>query len=544
MNLTTRAALALIVLYPAAAGAQPPSEFVRYPSYEDRVRAEGPVVTLSLHDTVTRALSANLDIRISNLDRLLSDQRVISAQGYYDPTFSVTTDLSGSHTPTASLLQGTATEAARASAFAPSLQQNVPGGGSIAAKFGSTRNTTNNAYTFINPLFGSNINVSVTQPLWRGFLHSPADRQIGMSRLDDRIVDSQFQTQVASVIEATRNQYWELVGAIQDYETRRQSMDLAITQYENTGQRVQVGLLTPVALTSSRAEVASREQELIRSEVQIISAQNALKRLIASDPMAEVWAATLLPSDRPDMQEVTVTAAEAVTTALKRRPELDVVRLQLEQNDIDRRFSKNATKPAVNLQANLSSIGHAGTVFVPGNIFGGDSGAGPTIDPTNPAFGALSRSWSQALAFDYPSWSLGVSVQMPLRNRAAAAEWIEAQISRQRIESVLHQTEQAIVVEVRNAYESIATYKKSLQAARLAAELSQQQLASQTARFQVGFTTDFEVLRYQRDLAEARLRELRASIDYQIALTALERAMHVIVDDETLGIARRAWDNQ
>ena len=63
-------------------------------------------------------------------------------------------------------------------------------------------------------------------------------------------------------------------------------------------------------------------------------------------------------------------------------------------------------------------------------------------------------------------------------------------------------------------------------------------MKGETARFEAGFTTNFEVVRYQRDLAEARVRELRATIDYELALVALQKAMNTIVDDHDIVIAR------
>ena len=60
------------------------------------------------------------------------------------------------------------------------------------------------------------------------------------------------------------------------------------------------------------------------------------------------------------------------------------------------------------------------------------------------------------------------------------------------------------------------------------------------ARFDVGFTTTFEVLRYQRDLAEAQVRELRAIIDYQIAVASLRKATGNNFDEHDFVLAKTA----
>jgi hypothetical protein len=45
-------------------------------------------------------------------------------------------------------------------------------------------------------------------------------------------------------------------------------------------------------------------------------------------------------------------------------------------------------------------------------------------------------------------------------------------------------------------------------------------------------------LRYQRDLAEAQVRELRAIIDYQIAVAALRKATGYNVDEHDILLAK------
>jgi outer membrane protein TolC len=94
------------------------------------------------------------------------------------------------------------------------------------------------------------------------------------------------------------------------------------------------------------------------------------------------------------------------------------------------------------------------------------------------------------------------------------------------------------MVEVANAFESMTLQRKAMDVARMARELSQEQVRGEMARFEAGFATNFEVLRYQRDLADARVQELRAIVDYEIALATLRKATAQIINDNDLVIAR------
>ena len=58
-----------------------------------------------------------------------------------------------------------------------------------------------------------------------------------------------------------------------------------------------------------------------------------------------------------------ITLEEAIGQALKRRPELERLNLEVEQNRIDRDFYRKEGKPRVNLIANVGSYGRSGQVF-------------------------------------------------------------------------------------------------------------------------------------------------------------------------------------
>ena len=84
---------------------------------------------------------------------------------------------------------------------------------------------------------------------------------------------------------------------------------------------------------------------------------------------------------------------------------------------------------------------------------------------------------------------------------------------------------------MRNTVEVIGTLRKSLEAARLTTQLFAEQLDAQTARYEANFSNDFELLRSQCDLVDARVRELRALVDLQLATIALRRATDALLDE-------------
>ena len=507
-------------------------EIDRPDSWADRMRRETPVRKLSVKDAIRLALTNNLEIAIEDYNEDLNRQNIFRSKGFYDPRLRFEVGWAATENPSRSILdagQGIPVNTTDQIYFDTSLVQNLPNGSSLTLNFNNNRFSTNSTFSFMNPSFGSNFAVMLRQPLWRGFRKTQTRRELKLYNLETEISDSQFQQKVSEIVQQVQKQYWELVFAIESYEAIRKSMELAIIQHENNRKRVQIGVMASIEITASRAEVATREQEMIQSEVQIITAQNGLKRHLAPDPTAPIWNLTLIPTQLPQVQDLAITLDEAIARAMERRPELEQNRLLREQVEVDREYYKQDGRPTVDLVASLTNTGRAGEIF--GSEFVDTDGDGVpdtrlqnVPQPSNPFFGGFGNSWGQVFGFDYINYTLGVSVEIPLRNRANEAERASLLIRDRQLASQLKNQQQMIIVEVRNAYESIATQRKRLEAARVARQLSEAQLEGENKRFQAGLSTNFEVLRYQRDLGQSQVQELRARLAYQQAVTDLEKA--------------------
>ena len=510
-------------------------------SYLERMKRVSTIMELSLQESIRMALANNLDIAIENYNEDLNREQIVKTRGFYDPTLSFSVGWNSRKRPNTSVLEsggGLLVTTNDGFTFNTNLNQNVQGGGVLRLTWNNGRSETNSQFFNVNPSYDTNFDISFRQPLWRGFGKKTAtERQIKIANLDTEISDTQFKQRVVEIIQQVQNQYWELVYAIENHETQRKSVELAIVQHRNNRKRVEIGVMAPIEITSSHAEVATREQSLIQSEVQIINAQNDLKRMLAPDPSAAIWNLTQIPVDRPRMRDVTVTLQEAIETSIRNRPELERIKLQMEQNEVYHRFYTREGKPTVDLRANYGSIGASGTVFktIAGEVF-----ERPTQipDPDDPRFGAFGTAWNQAFGFDFTSWGIFFDVTIPLRNRSNDADLAMVAISERQLNSQMKNQQQLVIVEVRNSYETIATRKKSLEAARAAHRLAQEQLDGENKRFEAGLSTNFEVLRFQRDLANIQVSELRAQVDYELALTSLQKAMYTIIGENDITFAR------
>src|SRR4029078_3424872 len=82
----------------------------------------------------------------------------------------------------------------------------------------------------------------------------------------------------------------------------------------------------------------------------------------------------------------------------------------------------------------------------------------------------------------------------------------------------LRSAELKAVRDVRRAAMQLDQNRERIETARLGRELSEQRLDAEQKRYEVGMSTNFNVIQAQRDLAVARNNELQVQLDYQLAL--------------------------
>ncbi|HSR54504.1 MAG TPA: TolC family protein [Acidobacteriota bacterium] len=514
-------------------------------SYVERVKEEGAFIELSVRDAIRMALANNLEISIENFQEEINRVRLVGTKGFYDPEVSFDVGIRSSESPSISVLdagQGIPVSTRDTFSWSSSFTQQVPYGGRLTVNLDNSRFESNSLFSTLNPSFGTEFSIQYTQPLWRGFIRTATKRQIKLQNLDLELSDLQFELKVSDVVRRVMDRYWDLVQAIESNDAERRSMNLAVVRYQDSTKRVEIGIEAPIEITSARSEVAGREQSFIQSEVAIVNADADLKNLLAPDPNDSLWDLRLIPRDRPKVEQIGLDLRGAINLALQRRPELTEYQKRLEQVEINREFYKKEGKPRVDLNLSYGSTGQAGQAFARVGVdLDGDGIPDDTTnvpDPDSPFQGNFSNSLSSAFGFDFTNYNISATVTIPLRNRANDANLANQAIEERRLLSQLRMTQQQISVEVRKAFRQIEIQSKRLEAARVARELAEEQLDGENKRFEAGLSTNFEVLRIQRDLAEAIQAELVAKIDYVKSITALRQATYTLVENTDIVLAR------
>src|SRR5437867_139082 len=503
----------------------------------EEAEKNGTALRLSLKDISKLALQNNLDIAISDTNEELYQRKVIQAYGTYDPQFIIGLGYGSSKSPNTNLATASAVgnfnQFERAN-WNVEFVQNIPTGGGFTIDYNTNRSDTTQAFALFTPQYNSSATIRLSQPLFRNFRTDQIRSNIKMANLDTKLNDSQFKQKVVDTITRIQHEYWDLVNAIRDYEIKRESVKLAQITLENNKKKVEIGTLAPIGITEARAEVSSREQEMIASEEQIFSVQNSLRNLISNDRNADIWRQTIVPTESPDFKEVKVQLDTAIDTALANRPELEQLAINLRKIEINYDLDRDQKKWQLDLVGGFGSVGVAGPQsFAPDGT--------PRIGPQ--FVGGLGNSYKVLFKEGLTNWSVGFNVQIPLRNRSLEAYMAQLKIQKRQTLINRKVTEQQIIVDIRNAVQALETNKKRVETARVARELAEEQLDGETKRFQAGLSENFRVLGRQRDLSVAQVVVLDTVIAYKTSAIDLQKAMYTLLEANDFDIAKTSSDN-
>jgi len=482
--------------------------------------ATPPVVRLTLDEAVKFALDRNLDIAVQRLNPEIQDIAIASAGAVYHPTLtSLLGPVAQTQLPTSQTnLAATGAPVTDTMQYNGGVSQAIPwGGGSASANLINFRRTSTSNNVTYNPLLQSQWQVAYAQPMLRNF-HIDSTRQtLAVSKINRDVSDVQLRATITNTLSNVRNAYWDYVFAIQAVDVAKQSLSLASKLVQDNQTRVEVGTMAPIDVVSAQSEAATRRQAVVQAESTRRTTELALKRLIVAGTQDPNWNATLDPVDRPDFRPEPVDLDAAIRRALSERTDIAIAKKNVEANDITLKYLSDQLKPQADLQLSYQTQGLAGTELVRSQ-----SGVlGSSV--TNQVPHAITEAFSSLFRGLYPVWSAQVNISYPIGLSAQKASVARARVQVNQVQAQLKQLELQVATDVTSAAISVQNNAEAVQAAGAARDLAQKKLEAAQSKFDVGISTNFEVVQAQRDLADAQNTELRNILNYRKALVELER---------------------
>lgn len=415
-------------------------------------------------------------------------------------------------------------------------------GGALTGVFNNTHATTNNTTSLVTPQLGSNFQFRFTQNLLQGFGFLPNTRFIRIAKNNREISDVAFRLQIITTVDQIENMYWDLVYAYENVRVQQESLNYGQKALEDAKRQAQVGTVPPIQVVSAQSTVATGQQNLIVAQnnlqLQQLLMKNAISRSIEDPILAE---ADVIPTSTMQVpqEEPVVPIQDLINDALGHRAEIVESRIDLNSRDLNVKSVRNSMLPT------LQAFAYYGGSGLGGDINQGCAFAGiPCYNPAKapPAFRytnsvSYAGALSQLVNSTAPDKGLGLTLNIPIRNRLAQSNQVRAELEYRQAVVREHQLENQVRIEVRNAQFDVKQNRSAVQAAQSAVDLARQTFDADQQKLKVGLTTQTAILQDAATLTTSESNLVSAKAAYEKSRTELDRATGLLLEHAHIDVA-------
>lgn len=439
---------------------------------------------LTLRQAIELALVNNRTLGKATLDRESQRFDLRVAEDEFFPNLDVTTSVG--YNPVTDDGTKTTTRSAGVSA---AVTQKVPTG----ARFGLFWDNASDATSGTPKVYDSSLFLQLDQPLLRGAGLRTNLTNLRVARLSESTNVLEYRRIVMNTVTNVVFSYRSLLQAQRQVEVARSAVDRAREQLRINRALVSAGIIPPVEIIQTEADIANQEFNLLTARSIRDSARYALVKLLDVDRST-----IYRPVDEIVVPEFALDFDTARRLAYSNRPEYQQVLQGKKIAELDEYAAKNNRLWALNLSSRYRLTGS-------GNTF-----------PN-----ALDRSFSKL----NEDWNVGLALQMPFGDLTRERDHLRARIADQKAALDVTEVTENIEIEVREQLRTVDLALRRAKVSAVARELAERKLEIEKGKLQVGRTTNFAIVTFQNDLITARLNEIGAQIAYLNALTSLEQVL-------------------
>jgi outer membrane protein len=399
---------------------------------------------------------------------------------------------------------------------------------------GLRQNSPNNDF---NPVDQGSLNFSITQNLLNGFGVKVNNRSIRIAKNQLHISDLTFKQQVIATVNNVVSLYWDLVSFNDSLKVKQQTLDLNTQLYTDNKRRAELGALADIDIIQAQAEMKNSQQDVVTAETQVLQQEMILKSVLSRTGFNNpaVTGARLIPTDHFDVPpaDPIQPTQDMVAEAFQKRTEIEQSQLNLEDSRISMLGTKNNLLPTLSVFANLTNNGLSGSVNslpVPVTV-GGVSGSTVGFRTRTPAdvngffIGGYGTFLSQLLHRNFPNYSAGFQLNVPIRNRANQADLIQDELNYRQAQIQDKQLQNSIKLNVINAQIALKQARAAYETAVEARKLEEQVLAGEKRKYELGTSSILNVIQVQRDTTARELTELDLKSQYVKTRNALDNVL-------------------
>lgn len=468
-------------------------------------------VGITLDQVRKTVVANNLEVEFARLEPAVQESQVVQAQAAFDWIFFSTLDLRSIDSPRqVSAVQGNvfgvgSDEQTQVDWTAGVRRQLTTGGQFVVQQdLAYSNNQTPGLSLFPDPAYQVAYTVQLDQPLLRNFGSDVALQQVRLARNAERDAIAQLEADLIRTLTDAERAYWDLAFRQAELKIRYRLLARGIEWSDKLNKRSDA---TQADRSDAAARVESRRAAILRTQNALRAASDQL-RVLMNDPNLPIGSEViLLPMDQPLLEPIEYNYFEAMSTAIRNRPEVDQATISLDNTSIRQTVARNLLLPQLDLrlQTRLSALEETA----------GDA-------------------YTDAFDGNFVDWLVGFVFEVPIGNRAAEANLRGTQLQRMQAAIAFRQTIQSIILEVRASLYNLATNYELIGQTKTARINAAESLRSFQVRTEnqgrYDAITIANLLNRQEQLALAEAEEIQARVDYNISMAELHAALGLTLE--------------
>lgn len=477
---------------------------------------------LSLPDCLQLALQYNLDIQIQRYNPSISQYTLDVSYDAYEPV--LTFSASHNYNSSAGFLQTTTNGTqvpttgfqSEENNFTPDIKGSLPTGLTYGLSGTWSRTSTWSLPNgvpggyWLSPAWSSGPGITLDQPLLRNFWIDQTRLTIQLNKASLQISEQALRLQIMQSISAVKNAYYNLLFARGNVDANTTALQLAEQLAANNKKQVEIGTLAPLDEKQAESQAAASLAALQAARQALIVQENTLKTLLTDNYMSWVDVSPK-PSDQLAAVPLLLDRQTSWRRALAERPELIQAQLNAKKQGLQVKYDLNQIFPQLDL---TGSYGR--------NAF--STNIGDNFKDLNG--GDNSPFYSYGAIFSIPlGGSLGA------RNSYHAAKETLRQVQLQ-----MKQEEQTILVAVDNDVGQVNSTLEQVNSTHAARLYAEDALKAEQTKLENGKSTSFNVLQLISNLTTARVNEIQALANYNVAVVQLSLDQGSTIEDNHIDL--------
>jgi outer membrane protein len=468
---------------------------------------------LSLQHYLELVMANNTDIQLQFLTIEQPKNAIQSAMGIWDPNAraSFTTTRSTS-LPTSPLDTNNVNSVLKSLSQPLSLNvtQLLDTGTTFQATFGETKSSSSNSRSSYVKQYSSNLAIDVQQPLLRNRGRFVNRLPLMTAQSNLRVAEFSLRDRILTLVNTAEAAYWSVISARETVKVLERALDTAKKNLDFTQQQLDLGAISPLDIYNPKSAWAQAEVNLSQGRFTLSAAEDNLRHQLGVDldPEVRKLPVVLTEGIEPGASETAaVDREQVVQTALNNSPALKAAMQRLESDDLSIHSAKNGLLPNLSLGATYTTNGLGG-LFDPNRTSLVGSGAG--LLPLIP--GGVTDALGQMFGFGYPTYRASLTLQLPIRSRAASATLANTLVQKKTDTLTVRNQQQNVRLQVLNAVTSLEGAKEQLRLANTQQEFAKLNQDAAEEKYRLGTETNQNVVFAQQALAVAQLTVVNAQI--------------------------------